>query len=232
MSGDELRISGHTAYFEPLMPAAVYARQARRLRYEARFAERVDGGGAERRYRESLERFVDAFLVDRVGHAACFTEAHAVGRHVAERYGCPMSDAGDGYWTTACGVLALHRRLGMSWAGPSLGHCSICGSGDLECEHLPGSSYDGRHCYRVVHEIDLRDVSLVTFPDDPRTYRVEAARTPREVRIARGRRLRAHETPICTHCTAGCQGAVTGPRDDDIDQSLWPSGPAPGSGTS
>lgn len=121
-----------------------------------------------------------------------------------------------------CGVLALHRRLGASWAGPTVGRCSVCGAGDLQCDHMPGRWYDGLHCHRIVYEADLRDISLAPFPDDPRTYRMEVARTPREIRAARGRPLRHGEVPLCTHCSEGCDGADRGPREEDVDQSLWP----------
>src|SRR3954468_23829298 len=128
---EEARLSGYFVYYEPLRPASVLVQRARRLRYEAGVAERLGDQRAEQLYREAIERFVDAFLVDRAGHAACFTDAHVIGRYVAERYGCPMTDAGDGYWTTGCGVLALHRRLGASSAGTTVGRCSICDAGDL-----------------------------------------------------------------------------------------------------
>ena len=223
MKDNEVRLSGYAAYYEPLRAAPVLDRQARRLRYEAGMAERVGDPCAEQLYREAMERFVDAFLVDRAGHASCFTEAHRIGRHVAGRYGCPMKDVGDGYWTTGCGVLALHRRLGASWAGPTVGHCSICGAGDLECDHVPGHWYDGVHCHRIVYKADLLDISLVPFPDDPRTYRMEIARTPREIRAARERPLRRGEIPLCTHCTQGCDGANRGPSEEDVNQSLWPT---------
>jgi hypothetical protein len=221
VSDDELRISGYAVYFEPLRPAPVLARRARRLRYEAGMAERAGDDRAERLYRDAIERFVDAFLVDRAGHAACFIDAHAMGRHVAERYGCPMKDAGDRYWTTGCGVLALHRRVGASWSGPTVSRCSVCSAGDLECDHVPGEWYDGVHCHRIVHQADLREISLVPFPDDPRTYRAEIAATPRAIRAARGRSLRPGEVPLCTHCTEGCDGAHRGPSEEDVDQSLW-----------
>lgn len=224
---DETRLSGYAVYHEPLRPAPVLCRQARRLRYEAHMAERMGDPRAEQLYRAAIERFVDAFLVDRAGHAACFADAHVVGRHVAERYGCRMKEAGDGYWTVGCGVLALHRRLGASWAGPTVGRCSVCGAGDLECDHVPGRWYEGVRCHRLVYEVDLREVSLVSLPDDPRTYRIEVALTPREIRAARGRPLRRGEVPLCTHCTEACDGADRGPRDADVDQSLW-SIPAPG----
>lgn len=88
---------------------------------------------------------------------------------------------------------------------------------------MPGRWYDGVHCHRVVDEVDLHHISLVPSPDDPRTYRMEVARTPREIRAARGRSLRRGEVPFRTHCTEGCDGADRGPRDEDIDQSLSPA---------
>lgn len=136
-------------------------------------------------------------------------------------------EEGDGYWTTGCGVLALHRRLGASWGGPTLGRCSVCGADDLECDHVPGRRYDDVHCHRIVYEATLREISLAPFPDDPRTYRIEIASTPREIRAARGRPLRRGEVPLCTHCTESCDGADRGPRMEDVDQSLWA---APGLG--
>jgi hypothetical protein len=220
---DEIRLSGYAVYYEPLRPAPVLARQARRLRYEAGMAERAGDSRAEQLYRDAIERFVDAFLVDRSGHAGCFTDAHAIGRYVTERYGCPMKHIGDGYWTMPCGVLALHRRLGSSWAGPAISRCSVCGAGDLECDHVPGRWYDDVHCHPIVYRAEMREVSLVPFPDDPRTYRTEIARTPREIRAARGRPLRRGEVPLCMHCTDDCDGADRGPREEDVDQSLWPA---------
>lgn len=222
LNEDEARISGPVAYQEPLLPAPVLARKARRLRYEGMMAERADARRAEDLYRQAIERFVDAFLVDRAGHADCFTQAHLLGRHVAERFGCTMTASDDGYWQVDCGVLALHQRLGMSYSGLTLARCSVCGARDLGCDHAPGKWYDGVHCHRIVEEVSLREISLVPFPEDPRCYRVTAARGPREIREARGRPLRRGEVPLCTHCTS-CDGAVRGPRVDDIDQSLWPA---------
>ena len=217
---DQRRISGYAAYYEPLLPAPVLARQARRLRYEAFLAERSDPRAAEALFRQAIERFVDAFLVDRAGHAQCFTEAHVIGRHVAETFECPMTSSEDGYWTVPCGVLALHQRLGLSFAGPTLGRCSGAEptTSTATIFRAPGTTAStataGSHGR-------AREISLVQFPEDPRCYRVQTARTPRELREARGRPLRRGEVPICTHCVE-CEAVERGPRVDDVDQSLWP----------
>jgi hypothetical protein len=122
---DEVRLSGYFVYYEPLRPAPVLARRARRVRYEAGMAERSGDSRAEQLYREAIERFVDAFLVDRAGHAACFTDAHVIGRYVAERYGCPMTDAGDGLLDhgvrCARTASAARGKLGRDDGRPLLG---------------------------------------------------------------------------------------------------------------
>lgn len=215
-------LAGRFVYYEPLLPATVLARQARRLRMRAQLAERLGDVDAHPIYRAAIERFVDAFLVDRRDQADCFTEAHRLGRYVEERFGCPMqlSDDGD-HWTVECGVPALHSRFGSSYGGATLGRCSLCGADDFQCDHVPGRFYGGRHCYREVYEVALDEVSIVQFPEDPRTYRLQVATPMSAVLEARGRPLLRGEVPICTHC-AECPGADRGPADEDLDQSLWP----------
>ena len=219
---DSTRIGGYAAYFEPLVPAAEFARRARRLRYEAMLTARTDGRAAEALYRQALERFVDAFLVDRAGHAWCFVEAHAIGRALAADHGCRMKVDDAGHWAAQCGVLALHSRLGLSFGGPTLGRCSLCNADDFECDHVPGRVYGGQPCRRVVHTASPHEVSLVSFPDDPRCYRVWRSVSPQEVRSARGRPLRTREVPMCTHCV-DCQAVENGPTLEDVDQSRWPT---------
>jgi hypothetical protein len=213
---------GRFVYYEPLLPAAVLARQARRLRMRAQLAERLGDVDAHPIYRAAIERFVDAFLVDRPGEVDCFTEAHLLGRYLEERFGCPMqlSDDGD-YWTVECGVPALHSRFGSSYGGANLGRCSLCGADDFQCDHVPGRFYDGRRCYREVYEVNLDEVSVVQSPEDSRTYRLQIATPMSAVLEARGRPLLPSEVPMCTHCTE-CPGADRGPTEEDIDPSLWP----------
>lgn len=171
-----------------------------------------------------MESLVDAFLLDRVGHARAFRDAHRVGRELAERFGCALTrNPKHDTWHRACGIWALHARLGMSWAGTSRGHCSLCQAPDLGCDHIPGYVYDGEHCHHVVDEVvELVDISVVQFPDDPRCYRLLTHHTKSEIEAARGRPLRRNEHPLCTHCVT-CPAAEQGPSDDDIDQSLWPA---------
>jgi hypothetical protein len=124
------------------------------------------------------------------------------------------------HWSTQCGILALHQRLGSSPGGPTLGECSICGARDFECDHIPGESYDGARCVRIIVEWDLREISLVPFPNDPRCYRVFTAYPVEDVEQARGRPLLPGEAPLCTHCR-DCYGHA-GATAEAVDQGLWP----------
>jgi hypothetical protein len=74
---EERIISGYVAYFEPLRPPDELIGEAGGFIEKAAAAEtRL----AESLQRSGLERLVDAFLVDRRGHAECFSAAHLLGR--------------------------------------------------------------------------------------------------------------------------------------------------------
>ena len=52
--------------------------------------------------------------------------------------------------------------------------CSICGKqieldmdGHPECGHYKGASYDGKHCYWVIHKFEPKELSFVIVPSDP-----------------------------------------------------------------
>jgi hypothetical protein len=214
---DDLHITGRAVYFEPLLPAREYARRGQELDAAAKEAREAGSPNAEQLDRDAIETLVNAFLVDRTGQSACFSEAHRVGREVNAQYGCPLRHDDQGAWVVECGILALHSRIGLSVAGVSRGRCSICGAADLHCLHVPGTVYDGIRCIREVYEQDLREISLVPLPDDPRTYRVEAPVSDADVVRARGRALLPGEVPTCTHCTT-CTGA---PTAEDLDPTLW-----------
>ena len=70
-------ISGYVAYFEPLRPPDELTAEAEEL---VEKASTVEPHLAESLQRTALERLVDAFLVDRRGHAECFSAAHLLGR--------------------------------------------------------------------------------------------------------------------------------------------------------
>jgi hypothetical protein len=210
-------ISAYVAYFEPLRPPDELRAEAEELiEQAAAAAPRL----AESLQRSALERLVDAFLIDRRGHAECFSAAHLLGREILQRFGCPFTfDAEEQAWNLRCGVLALHSRLGVSPGGPTVGECSICGAADFECDHVNGELYDGERCYRLITRFDLKEISLTPRPHDPRCYRLDTVISAREVERRHGGPLARGESPVCEHC-ATCTGAH-GPTDEDLNPEAW-----------
>jgi hypothetical protein len=181
---DEQIISGYAAYFEPLRPPDELTAEADELIEKAAAAEpRL----AESLQRSALERLVDAFLVDRRGHAESFSAAHLLGREILQRFGCPFTfDAEREVWILRCGVLALHSRLATSPGGSTIGECSICGAADFECDHVNGEVYDGKRCHRIITRFDLREISVTPRPHDPRCYRATNRRASPSARTVFG----------------------------------------------
>lgn len=213
-------ISGMAVYYEPPPPPSVLETQGRELVDQAtRDLQRRDDKEAEASLRQAIERFVDLFLLDRGGHSSAFAVAHRIGVFVSRRFGCPMKSDDRKRWNTGCGIWALHSRLGSSIGGTTRGHCSICSAGDLECDHIPGQRYGEDLCIRIVSKVDLREISVVSFPDDPRTYRLEMGRTIPEIEQLSGEVSQSGTIPICAHCEI-CPGT---PTAEDINQDLWGS---------
>lgn len=210
------------AYYEPLRFSSAYMRAGARCSYEANLADRTGRTSrVESLLRQAIEHYVNAFLVDRAAGAEAFRRAHALGRQVRERFDCPLH-LDDSGWRRSCGVNALHARVGLSVAGASRGRCSVCGADDFECHHVPGRAYGGVRCVREIFEHDVSEISLVTFPDDPRCYRIDVI-IPRDEMVRQLRRAPVPgENPSCDHCLS-CTSGTSGPSADDLDQTLWPS---------
>jgi hypothetical protein len=184
----------------------------------SRNAIKAGAADAEVQARAALEILVDAFLVDRQGNRDCFARAHALGRRVNLTFGCHASyDSDSDCYGNDCGILALHSRFGLSPGGPTVGICTVCGAGDFECDHVPGRLYEGQVCRRVIREWDVREVSVVSVPHDPRCYRINRVETRDVVERALGRALKEDELPECRHCQE-CRGT---PSTDDLDPSRW-----------
>jgi hypothetical protein len=213
-----VRFGGMAAYYEPPLPPKVLEEEGRELvNRAAQTLEHGEDKEAEDGLRAAIERYVDAFLLDRDGHRSAFVVAHQIGAYVSKRFGCRLkSDDGDS-WRSECGVWALHSRVGSSIGGTTRGHCSICSADDLGCDHIPGQTYDGELAVRMVHKVDLEEISVVPFPEDPRCYRFELSRTLKEIEELSGQTAPPGSVPICAHCEV-CPGS---PTAEDIDQNLW-----------
>src|SRR5271154_2441951 len=108
-------------------------------------------GGVEQA-REALSDLVDAFLHDRHANADLYARAHRLGAMLSRNEGCRWRSGSETY-TLACPIYALHQPFAHSVAMTVTTHCSLCGADTLQCEHVPGESYDGQPCYPVVDKI-------------------------------------------------------------------------------
>jgi hypothetical protein len=204
-------LAGHAVYADPPLHPKLLRREASKIAYEGWLNVGPDPRKGEGLLRRSIELMVDAFLLDRRGNADLFVRAHQVGAAVEEQFSC--------YWTrneerqlfeNTCGILALHSRIGLSPGVRSWGRCSICDAGDFMCSHVPGRTYSGTRCRRLIYRWDPEELSWTARPRDPRCFRVWA---PARLADVDTKQL------ACHHCRA-CYGRGGG-RTDDINQSVW-----------
>lgn len=209
---DGTYLAGMAAYYDPPLRPELLRRRAGRLAYEGWSTVDNEPRHAERQLRQAIEALVDAFLLDRRGNADCFARAHRMGAWVEQRFGCRWRLEGDQeIQENACGILALHSRMAFSAGGRSWGYCSVCGARDFMCDHLPGQTYGGVHCHRVIDRWEVDEVSATIRPRDARCFRVWS---PLALGVAGTKPLR------CRHC-ASCVGSG-GPTDQDLDPPSWP----------
>jgi hypothetical protein len=170
-------------------------------------------GGAELA-RRAIADLVEAFLHDRIGNADLFARAHRLGALLSTTAKCFWSPGPESY-TLSCPIYALHQTWATSIAMTVTTRCSICGAGELECDHLAGDEYDGNECQRVVESIGpLGHVALTANPDFTYTwYRDQQA--PTSALIADGVIRSVGDPATCSHCT-GCPG-FHGPGPGDLD---------------
>lgn len=164
--------------------------------------------------RRAIADLVEAFLHDRTANANLFARAHRVGALLSATAKCFWT-SGPEMYTLRCPIYALHEPWATSIAMTVTTRCSICGAGELECDHLPGESYDGEECQSVAESIGPRGhVALTANPDFTYTwYRDQQAPTA-EI-IADGTIAAAGDPATCSHCQE-CAG-LHGPSAGDLD---------------
>jgi hypothetical protein len=180
---------------------------------------RHGGACGEELARRALSDLVEAFLHDRQAKSDLFGRAHRVGALLSEVAGCRWT-SGDEAYTLRCPVYALHQRWATSIAMTVTTRCSVCGAGDLECDHLPGESYDDKVCSSVVESIgSIGHVALTANPDFTHTWHQEQ-RVSTEELVRDGVIGEAGESAFCSHCRS-CSG-IHGPSRGDLDpEGRW-----------
>ncbi len=164
--------------------------------------------------RGAIADLVEAFLHDRTGNADLFARAHRVGALLSATAKCFWTPGPEKY-TLRCPIYALHQPWATSIAMTVTTRCSICGAGELECDHLPGQTYDGEECQSVAESIGpLGHVALTANPDFTYTWYRDQEVATAEI-LADGTIARAGAPATCSHCQE-CPG-LNGPSAGDLD---------------
>jgi hypothetical protein len=164
--------------------------------------------------RRAIADLVEAFLHDRTGNADLFARAHVVGALLSTTARCFWTPGPETY-TLRCPIYALHETWATSIAMTITTRCSICGAGELGCDHLPGEIYNGEECWSVAESIGpLGHVALTANPDFMYTWYRDQQVSTAEI-IADGTITAAGDPATCSHCQA-CPG-LNGPSAGDLD---------------
>jgi hypothetical protein len=173
---------------------------------------RKRGPGVARR---AISDLVEAFLHDRAPNADLFARAHGVGALLSATAKCFWKPGPEKY-TLRCPIYALHQTWATSVAMTVTTRCSICGAGELECDHVPGETYDSEECMSIVESLGpLGHVAFTANPDFTYTWHREQEVSTAEI-LADGTIKAAGERATCSHCQE-CPGQLSGPSAGDLD---------------
>lgn len=165
--------------------------------------------------RRAIADLVEGFLHERTPNADLFRRAHGVGALLSATAGCFWKPGLETY-TLRCPIYALHQTWATSVAMTVTTRCSICGAGELGCDHLPGETYDGEECRSVVESIGpFGHVAFTANPDFTYTWYRDQEVSTLDV-VADGTIRTAGDPATCSHCQE-CPGRLSGPSAGDLD---------------
>ncbi|MCJ7423533.1 hypothetical protein MUP01_04605 [Candidatus Bathyarchaeota archaeon] len=93
-----------------------------------------------------------------------------VATYLHQNYGCDVSTNGE-TWSTSC--YKISKALGLFGISPGMTmdlECSICGRDPMDCEHVPGKTYEGKVALKVAKNIVFEELSIVDEPMQLETY--------------------------------------------------------------
>lgn len=164
--------------------------------------------------RRAIADLVEAFLHDRTGNANLFARAHYVGALLSTQAGCFWRPGSETY-TLRCPIYALHQTWATSIAMTVTTRCSVCGAGELECDHVPGETYEDEECWRVAESIGpIGHVAFTANPDFTYTWYRDQEVSTADI-VADGTIVAARDPATCSHCQH-CAG-LNGPSAGDLD---------------
>jgi hypothetical protein len=167
-----------------------------------------DPAAAERHLRSAVRNLVEAFLEGRRANADLYVLTHRIGRVLRQQFGCAYSRGDSGDYVNHCPIPALHRIFGHSIAWSWATRCTVCGGGELECDHIPGLEYDGVTCWFENDTlVGFDHLAFTASPDFAYTFIQPDTVSEAQIVKQFGRRLGDRETLNCDHCKT-CSGFV------------------------
>ena len=150
------------------------------------------------------------WLEDRSEFEVAHQRLDAAGKLARENFpdGCAL-EFRDGTYYQTCAAALAHTRVGMS-VGYVIreAECSICHADPEDCDHIAGEVYDGERCVRILKNLDLLEVSLVSRPAQP-DARIESMSMPMDdLRRNLGIDFEPGTTILCDRCLKPCDGVV------------------------
>lgn len=130
--------------------------------------------------------------------------------------GCQLTFDGSNY-SQRCPVALAHNRVGFS---PSMliraADCSVCQADIEECDHIPGVTYEGIECHRIIKDFEILDIFLVGNPAQP-DARIQEITIPHEVLAERlGDEFQPGVPVVCDRCLTPCAGVVRAFDETDV----------------
>jgi len=164
--------------------------------------------------RSAIADLVEAFLHDRTGNPDLFTRAHRVGALLSATAKCFWTPGPETY-TLRCPIYALHQTWATSVAMTVTTRCSICGAGELQCDHVPGETYDGEECQSIAESLGPPGhIAFTANPDFTYTWYRDQRVSTAEI-VADGTLAAASDPATCSHCQE-CPG-LNRPSAGDLD---------------
>lgn len=173
-----------------------------------RFFQRAEREEAESVARGALELFRSA--MNWLEDTEEFERAHELidlaGAYVRRTFGCSLHQEGTSY-SQRCPVALAHNRAGMSVAYVVQGsECSICGEDPNDCAHIAGRVYDGSHCYRLITQADILEISVVRRPRQPDARITSMSVSLEDLQASLGPSWRPGMPVSCDRCLLPCDG--------------------------
>lgn len=152
--------------------------------------------------------------MDNLEDTPLFEEAHQLldeaGALARNTYpdGCHL-DYRDNTYYLRCPVALAHNRVAFS---PELfireAECSICHADPRTCEHVPGETYDGETCHRLITRLDILDIMLVGRPATPEARIHEISVPTSDLARSLGEDFQPGIPALCDRCMTPCDGVA------------------------